>query len=87
MPLCLLRLLTSALHTFTAHCAANVYTSIPASGLKAGDRILVKATPSDPASGFVLATVKGNFRGPSTAAYKPVVDAPYMVLGGVLLPT
>lgn len=68
-------------------CAASNYALVRARGLKKGDKILVKEQPNNIASKFVLATVTRNVKGPSTASYKPVVDAPVMILGGVALAT
>lgn len=63
---------------------------MPAHGLVRGDRVLMK--PTDMAPEFVLGTVKSArlLKGKGSQAaegfYKPAIDAPYLLVGGVVVP-
>lgn len=67
--------------------AAGVYDAVTAENIKAGDKVLMKSKPSDPNSPFVLATVEA-IKDVKAAGgtYKPVIDAPYMMAGSLVVP-
>ena len=71
--------------------AANAYKTVQASALKVGDKVLMMSKPGDINSGYVLGTItnvgKAKKAPKRVTGYRPMVDAPFMLLGGVVLAT
>lgn len=67
--------------------AANMIKAVRASALKEGHKVLIKSRPGDIRSGDVLGTIVKVGKAHASTGYRPMVDAPFMVLGGVVLAT
>lgn len=71
-------------------CADEAFAAVPVKSLTKGDKVLLRAQHGVKDPEFVLGTVRRSTernRQRDSHMYKPVVDAPFMVLGGLVVPT
>lgn len=67
-------------------CAVGPFKLVAARDVQPGDRLVVGASPVDASAGFVVGSVTAVEGVQAQGLYLPVIEHPYLVVDGVVMP-
>jgi hypothetical protein len=66
--------------------AVGAFDTVPAAYVVVGDKLVVRKDPTDASQGFVVAAVTAVEGVRAEGLYLPVIEHPYLVVDGVVMP-